>query len=104
MSEANNAGLEIRDTRMLPRDFFRDLPTIRTPRLILRKLSLDDAVDMFAYARDPAMTRYTTWSAHQSIGDSRAFLAEVVNKYEHGEPADFGMVLASTGRLIGTCG
>jgi ribosomal-protein-alanine N-acetyltransferase len=89
---------------MSPRDFFSDLPVIRTPRLILRKLSLEDAADMFAYARDPAMTRYTPWAAHQCIDDSRGFLTEVMNKYEHGQPADFGIVLQSTGRLIGTCG
>src|SRR6476620_4041397 len=85
-------------------DFFSDLPTLRTTRLILRRLALDDAPDMFAYARDPAMTRHTTWAAHQTIDDSRGFLTEVMNKYEHGQPADFGIVLQSTGRLIGTCG
>lgn len=89
---------------MSPRAFFGDLPTLRTERLILRKLSLDDAADMFAYAREPVMTRYTTWAAHRSIDDSRGFLAEVVNKYANGQPADFGIVLQSSGRLIGTCG
>lgn len=89
---------------MTPRDFFRDLPTIRTPRLILRKLSLEDSADLFAYARDSTMTRYTTWAAHQNVDDARAFLTEVLNKYDHGQPADFGIVLQSTGRLIGTCG
>lgn len=89
---------------MSPREFFGDLPTIRTQRLILRKLIPDDAADLFAYARDPEMTRYTTWAAHQSIDDSRAFLAETVNNYTNGQPADFGIALQSSGRLIGTCG
>ena len=55
---------------MRPRQFFTDLPTIRTARLILRKVTLDDARDIFAYASNPQMTRFTTWDVHQSIEDA----------------------------------
>jgi ribosomal-protein-alanine N-acetyltransferase len=89
---------------MLQKDFFRDLPTLRTSRLILRKVSLSDARDMFAYASNPQMTRFTTWEAHQSVDDSRAFLTQAVNKYENGQPMDWGIVDAATSQLIGTCG
>jgi ribosomal-protein-alanine N-acetyltransferase len=37
---------------------FRDLPELETERLILRKMCLDDAGAMFAYASDPEVTRY----------------------------------------------
>lgn len=89
---------------MLPKEFFRDLPTIRTSRLILRKLTLDDARDMFAYASNPQMTWFTTWDTHKSIDDSRAFLLQAVGKYERGEPMDYGVVDAANDQLIGTCG
>jgi ribosomal-protein-alanine N-acetyltransferase len=86
------------------KDFFHDLPTMRTSRLILRKLSLHDADDMFAYASNVQMTRFTTWDAHESIAVSRAFLAQAVNKYENGQAMDWGIVDAATNQLIGTCG
>ncbi|MBC8109018.1 MAG: GNAT family N-acetyltransferase [Anaerolineae bacterium] len=89
---------------MFPKEFFRDLPTLRTSRLILRKLTLDDARDMFAYASNPLMTRFTTWEAHKSIDDSRAFLTQAVGKYERGEAMDYGVVAAANNQLIGTCG
>ena len=89
---------------MLPKDFYGDLPTVRTSRLILRKLSLNDARDMFVYASNPQMTRFTTWEAHEAIDDSRAFLAQAIGKYEHGDAMDWGIVDASTNQLIGTCG
>src|SRR5688572_16707527 len=89
---------------MLAREFFRDLPTLRTSRLILRKLSLDDAQDLFAYASNPQMTRFTTWDAHRSIDDSRAFLAQAINKYDNGQAMDWAIVDAVAGPMIGTCG
>jgi len=52
---------------MSPRAFFGDLPTLRTERLILRKLSLDDAADMFGYAREPVMTRTSSTKRPRAI-------------------------------------
>jgi [ribosomal protein S5]-alanine N-acetyltransferase len=89
---------------MLAKDFFRDLPTMRTARLILRKVTLEDAGDMFAYASNPQMTRFTTWDAHKSIDDSRAFLTQAIGKYERGEAMDWAIVDASNNQMIGTCG
>jgi ribosomal-protein-alanine N-acetyltransferase len=50
------------------------------------------------------MTRFTTWDAHKSIDDSRAFLTQAVGKYDRGEAMDYGVVDAATNQLIGTCG
>ena len=36
---------------------FRDLPELEMERLLLRKMRLDDAEAMFAYASDPEVTR-----------------------------------------------
>jgi ribosomal-protein-alanine N-acetyltransferase len=89
---------------MTARDYFKELPTLRTKRLILRKLTMDDAKGLFAYASDSTMTRYTSWSPHTSIDESRGFLAHAVNAYENGQPIGHGVVEAASGRLIGTCG
>ena len=37
---------------------FADLPELETERLLLRRMRLDDAQAMFAYASDPEVTRY----------------------------------------------
>ena len=37
---------------------FADLPELETERLLLRRMRLEDAEAMFAYASDPEVTRY----------------------------------------------
>jgi len=87
-----------------PREIFIRLPTLHTPRLTLRALALSDAPDIFAYACDHEVCRYTTWNPHTSIDDSRAFLANALGRYEAGQPASWAVVLKSTGMVVGTCG
>ncbi|GEM_PF-5868579 len=36
---------------------FAELPTFETERLIFRKMTLDDANDLFEYASDPQLAR-----------------------------------------------
>ena len=49
---------------------FADLPELETGRLLLRRMRLDDAEAMFAYASDPEVTRYVLFDTHRSIEDS----------------------------------
>jgi len=86
------------------RSVFGNLPSLETPRLILRRLRLDDVDDVFAYASDPDVARTVTWEAHRSVEDSRAFVQTMLRRYERGEVANWGMELRETGRIIGTCG
>ena len=44
--------------------------TLKTDRLLLRKLSIADAADIFEYASDSEVTKYTSWATHQAIADS----------------------------------
>jgi len=81
-----------------------DLPTLVTARLILRKMTLDDAEDMFAYASDQEVTKHVTWEPHITIEDSRAFLLDVLERYEKRLPANWGVELKATAQLVGTCG
>lgn len=83
---------------------FRALPTLQTPRLTLRMLSLKDAPDMYAYAKDPAVSRHVLWDTHRSIADSRAFIRAAKRQYSAGLPATFAIVDKTSGRVIGTIG
>ncbi|MBA3791001.1 MAG: GNAT family N-acetyltransferase [Rubrobacter sp.] len=84
--------------------FFVDLPETETERLLLRKVTLDDAEDLLAYVSDPEVARHTTWEPYDSIEEVRDFLGSVISNYECGEPANWGVTLRESDRLIGMCG
>jgi len=39
---------------------FANLPVLRTERLVLRRMLPEDAEDVFGYASDPEVARWTT--------------------------------------------
>lgn len=83
---------------------FSHLPTIETERLILRPMRMRDAQDLFAYARDPQVSRHVLWDTHTSISDSRQFLRGAIRQYRKGQPGSFAITLKGSGRMIGTVG
>ncbi len=83
---------------------FGELPRIETERLLLRKVTLDDAPDLLVNTSDPEIARYTTWEPYDSIEEARRFLGSVISNYERGEPANWGLELRESGRFIGMCG
>jgi ribosomal-protein-alanine N-acetyltransferase len=51
--------------------------TLRTPRLVLRPIALEDAQPIFdGYARDREVTRYLTWRPHRSRAETEAYIAQ----------------------------
>jgi ribosomal-protein-alanine N-acetyltransferase len=80
------------------------LPQLETERLILRRMTMADAPDMFEYGSDPDVTRYVSWPTHKTVEDSERFLARVVNSYETTNPSGWGIVLKQSGKFIGTIG
>ncbi len=85
-------------------DIFGNLPHLETERLILRKMTLDDAKDMFEYASDPEVVKYTLWDNHKSVEDSREFLKMAIRKYDNHEVSEWGVVFKENNKFIGTCG
>ena len=89
-------------------DFFQGmfsrLPVLETERLILRSLRMRDAQDMFAYAKDPEVSRHVLWDTHESVWDSRQFLRAAIRQYRRGLPGSFAITLKDSGRMIGTIG
>ena len=57
-------------------------PTIETERLVLRPFDRGDAADVFAYASDPSVSRFTAWETHRTPGDSLAFVEMVLGRPE----------------------
>ncbi|MDR1598413.1 MAG: GNAT family N-acetyltransferase [Oscillospiraceae bacterium] len=83
---------------------FSRLATLETPRLILRRLTMADAADIFSYSSDPEVARYVLWDAHRTIHDSRMFVRFILHQYRADDPSSWGVVLKQTGRVIGTIG
>ncbi len=89
---------------MKPTEVFRDLPTLKTKRLILRKMTMADAPAVYAYGRDPEVTKYLAFPTHKSVADATSFLRDTQRRYRKGEPAPWAIVRASDGQLMGSIG
>lgn len=77
---------------------FADAPKIETERLILRKITLDDAEDMYLYASDEEVTRYVIWDTHSSLSDTIEFINTFLSQYH----LPWGIELKENGKFIGT--
>ncbi len=85
-------------------NYFSKNITLETERLVLRKLSISDAADMYDYSRRPETSRYLLWSPHPSIDTTYDTLRYILREYNAGRYSDFAVVLKSNGKMIGTAG
>lgn len=75
---------------------------LTTDRLILRPFTVDDAQSVFDnWASDDEVTKYLTWTTHQSVDDSIAYLTMCVDGYNAPDYYQWGIILKNTGELIG---
>jgi len=84
--------------------FFRDLPEIQTPRLILRRMKKQDYRDMYEYASDPRVTEFLTWDVHPDPSYTMRYLSFISGKYKSGEFYDWAILWREDQKMIGTCG
>lgn len=87
-----------------PAEYFARLPQIETSRLLLRRMTMRDAHDLYEYSQDPEVARFVLWSAHRSIWDTRAYIRYVLQQYRLGEPASWCIVDRETQKAVGTIG
>ena len=83
---------------------FKKIPTVTTPRLIMRKMLPSDSEDMFEYAKNPAVTRYLLWEEHVNKKFTHSYLKFIQSQYAAGNFYDWALTLAESGKMIGTCG
>lgn len=82
--------------------FFKPFPTLTTPRLILRALRQDDLDDLYTYASDPEIDRYTPWQHYTSMQEAVADLDDFLKEYEQeGRGLSFGIEHRLDHKLIG---
>lgn len=81
---------------------FRNIPTIKTERLILREISAKDLDDIYEYSSDPKVSEFLFWSPHPDKKFTERFLGSVITGYRKGRYYNWGIVYE--GKMIGTCG
>ena len=83
---------------------FSNIPTLETPRLILRRMKVSDSADMYEYARRHEVTAYLSWSPHPNQDYTRDYLEYVGTHYAMGDFYDWAVIYKENGKMIGTCG
>lgn len=78
---------------------------LETPRLILRRFTLEDAPAMYEnWASDDDVTKFLTWPTHQNVDVSRMVLRDWVANYEKLDFYQWAIVPKELGQPIGTIG
>jgi len=98
--KSSSMGVLIKKGGKVMTQFYQ--PVLETSRLILKKISLEDAEDMFEYASDPEVAKYVTWEYHKSMEDSLNLIKRMLSISEKGDVAFWGLYLKENGKLIGT--
>ncbi len=91
------------------------LPIIKTERLTLRAMRIEDSNDMFEYSRLPDVTRFLLWTEHPNEAYTRKYLSRVRNQYKKDEYYDWAIIYTGSeedserlkkyrGKMVGTCG
>ena len=83
---------------------FANIPTVKTERLILRKVCGDDVEDMYEYSCNPRVTEFLTWSPHPDKICTLEYISYLQSRYRTGDFYDWAVVVKATGKMVGTCG
>ena len=80
-------------------------PVLTTERLELRPFVAGDAEALFEYAKNPNVTRFTLWDAHQTVADTVQFVSDyAVLRYMEGVPEPYAITLKPAPQPVGSCG
>lgn len=83
---------------------FIKMPTLETPRLLLRKIAVSDYLDMYDYSRRSETSRYLLWTPHSSPRYTKKYISYLQGQYRNENFYDFALVEKESGKMIGTCG
>ena len=77
--------------------------TLETDRLILRKLNVNDAEEVFKnWTSDDEVSKYMRWSTHKNIQDTIEWLKEEEKNYKNDNYYNWGIELKEIKELIGS--
>lgn len=85
-------------------ELFKNIPTLETERLILRRMRPSDLTDVHDYSRRYEVSEFLLWYPHDELSFTKRYLKIVDTQYKRGEFYDWAVVNKSDGRVIGTAG
>lgn len=83
--------------------YFVPYPSIETDRLLIRMVRKSDAEDIYEICRRPETSVFSLWSPHQSLRETKDFIAFQISRYRRRECMFFAVEEKASGRVIGTC-
>ena len=83
---------------------FTPFPILETDRLILRRLSAEDVLEIFALRSDKEVMKYIPRPLAKSIEDAQAHIALIDEKIENNEGINWAITLKDNPKLIGIIG
>ncbi len=81
---------------------FSKIPSLRTDRLILRRMMPSDIEDVYEYASDRRVSEYLLWYPHTDRAYTRLYLSHIDKRYKRCEYYDW--CIEYCGKVIGTAG
>lgn len=79
-------------------------PVLETERLLLRKVTADDAASMLSYLSDQHVTQHMGLAPFQTIADALDEIAWYESIVTEGTGIRWGITLKEEGQVIGSCG
>lgn len=80
----------------------KDLPTLETERLTLRKITFEDVEDIYKFTSLEEVASYVTWNAHKTIDETKEFVQRLIKYNDDTDGFIWGIELKENGLLIGT--
>lgn len=75
---------------------------LETDRLVLRRARIPDAPVIFErYAQDPEVTKYLTWTPHETIERTLTFLQRCENAWQSGEAFPWVLLQKTDDQIVG---
>ncbi|MFX1254046.1 MAG: GNAT family N-acetyltransferase [Promethearchaeota archaeon] len=81
---------------------FKPFPVLKTERLILRQLQIEDEADIFALHSDESVLEFIDTPKANSLDEARDFIHKTNDGITKNEWIMWGIVLSDTNKLVGT--
>ncbi len=75
--------------------------------IVVRRLGMSDAGDLFAMCKDEEVSKYMTWLPHKNLFETKDYLHSVLDEYDDKRPAarrTWAIAEKETNKVVGTCG
>jgi [ribosomal protein S5]-alanine N-acetyltransferase len=84
--------------------YFKNFSGLESDRLILRKLILNDANDIFKFTSLPETSEILSWYPHADISVTKAFVKGIIRKYSKNVASQWAIELKDDKIVIGIAG